>query len=61
MNEIKEKTKEVQSYKDLCECLDTELGKEKDELGIVTEAYQRAKTKGYMWVPPKWKQNPYKK
>lgn len=48
MNEIKEKTKEVQSYKDLCECLDTELGKEKDELGIVTEAYQRAKTKGYM-------------
>lgn len=48
MNEIKEKLKEVQSYKAFHEFLGTDLGQEKDELSILTEAYQRAKNKGYI-------------
>jgi hypothetical protein len=48
MKELRQKLKEVQSYKALCECLDTDLGKGKSEMDIIAEAYQRAKNKGYI-------------
>ena len=48
MKELRQKLKEVQSYKALCECLDTDLGKGKNEMDIIAEAYQRAKNKGYI-------------
>ena len=54
VQELKQKLNEVKSYKDLYEYLEVDLGKDKTELQIIQEGYQRGKERyrreyGYGW------------
>ena len=51
VKELKQKLKEINNYKSLLEYVGVELEKEKTELDIVVEAYERAKKKGYIRDP----------
>lgn len=51
VQELKQKLNEVKSYKALYEYLETDLGKDKTELEIIQEGYQRAKGKRYIRDP----------
>ncbi len=48
MTEIKQKLKEIKSYKMLYEEIGSELGKDKTELEILIESYEKSKEKGYI-------------
>ena len=51
VQELKQKLKEVKSYKALYEYIGTDLGKDKTELEIIIQGYQKAKEKGYIKDP----------
>ena len=51
VQELKQKLEEVKSYKALYEYLGTDLGKDKTELEIILQAYQKAKAKRYIRDP----------
>jgi ubiquitin-protein ligase len=46
--EMKKKLKEIKSYKELYEFIKVDLGKDKTELEIIVEAYEKAKQKRYI-------------
>ena len=49
--EMKKKLKEIKSYKELYEFIKVDLGKDKTELEIIVEAYEKAKQKRYIRDP----------
>lgn len=51
VKELKQKLQEINNYKLLYEYVGVELDKEKTELDIVVEAYERAKQKRYIRRP----------
>ena len=51
VQELKKKLEEVKSYKALYEYLGTDLGKDKTELEIILQGYQKAKAKRYIKDP----------
>ena len=48
IKDMKEKMNEIKSYKQLFEFLGNDFGKNKDDLQIIREAYEKAKSKGYI-------------
>ena len=51
MNELKKKLNEIKTYKSLYDYIGTEFGKDKSDLELLIEGYERAKTKGYVRDP----------
>ena len=51
LQEIKEKLNEIKSLKALYEYIGTDLGKDKTDLQLILEAYEKAKEKGYIRAP----------
>jgi len=51
MNELKKKLNEIKTYKSLYDYIGTEFGKDKSDLELLIEGYERAKTKGYIRDP----------
>jgi hypothetical protein len=49
--EMKKKLKEIKSYKELYKFIKVDLGKDKTELEIIVEAYEKAKQKRYIRDP----------
>jgi hypothetical protein len=49
--EMKKKLKEIKSYKELYEFIKVDLGKDKTELEIIVDAYEKAKQKRYIRDP----------
>ena len=48
---MKQKLKEIKSYKELYDFIKVDLGKDKTELEIIIDAYEKAKRKGYIKAP----------
>ena len=48
VKEMKEKLKEIKSFKELYKYIGIEFAQDKDELQIIIEGYKRAKEKGYI-------------
>ena len=48
---MKQKLKEIKSYKELYDFIKVDLGKDKSELEIIIDAYEKAKRKGYIKAP----------
>ena len=51
LQEIKEKLKEIKSFKSLYQFIGTELGEDKTELELIAESYEKAKKRGYIRDP----------
>ena len=51
LQEIKEKLKEIKSFKSLYQFIGIELGEDKTELELITESYEKAKKRGYIRDP----------
>ena len=51
LKEIKQKLKEIKSFKSLYEFIGTELGKDKTEIDMIVESYKKAKEKQYILAP----------
>ncbi|MBP5421929.1 MAG: hypothetical protein J6Y78_05740, partial [Paludibacteraceae bacterium] len=51
LEEIKQKLKEIKSFKSLYEFIGTELGQEKTEMNLIVESYEKAKKKRYIRDP----------
>jgi disulfide oxidoreductase YuzD len=51
LEEIKQKLKEIKSFKSLYEFIGTELGQEKTEMDLIVESYEKAKKKRYIRDP----------
>ena len=51
LKEIKQKQKEIKSFKSLYEFIGTELGQDKTEIDLIVESYEKAKKRQYIWVP----------
>ena len=51
LEEIKQKLKEVKSFKSLYEFIGTELGQEKTEMDLIVESYEKAKKRRYIRDP----------
>ena len=51
LQEIKQKLNEIKSLKALYEYIGTDLGKDKTDLQLILEAYEKAKEKGYIRAP----------
>ena len=51
LEEIKQKLKEIKSFKSLYEFIGTELGQEKTERDLIVESYEKAKKKRYIRDP----------
>lgn len=51
VKELKEKLKEIKSYKSLYEYIGTEFGRDKTEIDIIIEGYERAKKQRYIKEP----------
>ena len=51
VKELKQKLNEIKTYKSLYEYIGTDLGKDKTELEIIVEGYQRAKENRYIRDP----------
>ena len=51
LQEIKEKLKEIKSFKSLYQFIETELGEDKTELELIAESYEKAKKRGYIRDP----------
>ena len=51
VKELKQKLKKINNFKSLFEYVGVELEKEKTDLDVVLEAYERAKEKGYIRDP----------
>ena len=49
--DMKQKLKEIKSYKDLYEFIKVDLGKDKTELELIVDAYEKAKQKRYIRDP----------
>ena len=48
---MKQKLKEIKGYKELYDFIKVDLGKDKTELEIIIDAYEKAKRKGYIKAP----------
>ena len=48
---MKQKLKEIKSYKELYGFIEVDLGKDKTEVEMIIEAYEKAKRKGYIKAP----------
>ena len=51
LEEIKQKLKEVKSFKSLYEFIGTELGQDKTEMDLIVESYEKAKKRRYIRDP----------
>jgi len=51
VQDMKQKLKEIKSFKDLYEYIGSEFGKDKTELELIIEGYAKAKEKGYIRAP----------
>ena len=51
LKEIKQKLKEIKSFKSLYQFIGTDLGQDKTEMELIMESYEKAKKRGYIWVP----------
>ena len=51
VQDLKQKLKEIKTFKGLYEYIGSEFGKDKDELDLMIEAYERAKEKKYIRDP----------
>ena len=49
--DMKKKLKDIKSYKELYEFIKVDLGKDKTELEIIVDAYEKAKKKRYIRDP----------
>ena len=48
---MKQKLKEIKSYKELYNFIEVDLGKDKNEVEMIIDAYEKAKRKGYIKAP----------
>lgn len=48
---MKQKLKEIRNYKELYDFIEVDLGKDKNEVEMIIDAYEKAKRKGYIKAP----------